>query len=99
MGSEVVLEVSGREVAWLQSTTYASVKSCELERKRLNGEIEKEGGYDDVVPGSASLELLLQHDPGLTTDIAFINSSVANMSGNLRADLRLAPLTVLTTVE
>lgn len=43
---------------------YASVKSCEWERKGLDEKIDEEEVPDDDVPDTDSLELLLQCDAG-----------------------------------
>lgn len=51
-------------MVWLQATSYSSVESCELEWKRLRGEIYEEDGHDDDVLDMDSVNLLLQRDAG-----------------------------------
>lgn len=60
--AEIVLEAPSRKMVSLQRTSYASVKSCEIEWKRLNGEIDDEDVPDDDVQDIDSLKLLLQLD-------------------------------------
>lgn len=69
MGGLVVFDILGSEVAWLKVAFYASIESCEMEWKRLNGKVSKEKvpGVDNV-PHTDSLELLLQRNAGLNEE-------------------------------
>lgn len=61
-----MLDVPGHGVAWLKVASYAAIKGCELEWRRLNGEVsEEEVPGEDDIPDNSSLELLLQRPAGL----------------------------------
>lgn len=99
VGEEAVLELPGREMAWLPATFYASVESCELECKSLNGEIGKIEKPHDDVPDTDSLVLLLHPVTNCTQDGCAADPCVANACGNLKAQSKRAQLAIPTTVE
>lgn len=72
VGAEIVIKVVSREVVWLQVTSYASVKICELEWRRMNGETDEKDGTEDDVLDKDSYKLLLQRDAGWTRDIGAV---------------------------
>lgn len=64
-----MLEVPGHEIAWLKVVSYARIESCQLDLKRLNGEVNgEELPGDENVSDTDSLDLLLQRDAGWTQD-------------------------------
>lgn len=99
VGGEIVLEVPGRDIDWLKGTRYAFVESCELEWKRLNGEVDEEEGSDDDEPDIDSLELVLRRDAGCAQDIGPVDPGVGIAWGNLKTEMKRAQNPVLTTVE
>lgn len=60
-----MFDVLGLRVAWLKVTSYASIESCELKRKRLDGKTDEEElpGYVGI-PDTDSLQLRLQFNAG-----------------------------------
>lgn len=100
MGEEAVLDVTGREVAWLKVNSYETIESCGLEWKRLNGKIDEEevpGDYD--VPDTDSLKLLLQCDSGWTQHTNPIDPGVESAWENLKAESTGVQHKVPTTIE
>lgn len=49
VGGGTLLGIPCREVAWLRVSSYASVRSCGIQWRRLNGEVDEEEVADDDI--------------------------------------------------
>lgn len=65
----------------------------------MNGKIDQEERADDDVQDKDLLESLFQNDAGWTQDLGAVNFGVANVRGDLKADLKRAQLRVPTTAN
>lgn len=101
VGGEILLQVPSLELVGLQTSSYASVKSCEIEWRWLNGEIDEVDGPDGDFRETESLVLLVPRDAGWEQEIGTVDLVVANLGGRgcLKSELTRVQLAVQTIVE
>lgn len=99
VGWSVMLGVPCCEVVWLNVAFYSCIGSCELEWKRLKGEVnEKEVPGDDIVSDTDSLEFLLQRDANWKQETSIVDRLVGSVWESLKPESVRAQITISTTI-
>lgn len=100
MGGSVVLDVPGREIAWLRLAFCTSIRNSDLEWNSLNVDANEEESFgDDDVPDTDYLDLILQRCEGWTKETSAADPSTMRAWESLKAELTRAQILIPTTME